>query len=69
MSMMTIDPETMPVDKKLELIGLLWDSIKRKSFKVPDWHKDELKRRREWHKANPGAGRPWSEIERDLLGK
>ena len=65
--------EELGIDKlttteRLELIGLLWDSISDRELapSVPDWHLRELERRRGEAEANPGAGIPWEEVKASL---
>jgi putative addiction module component (TIGR02574 family) len=44
-----IDIDSMPPEERLELIGELWDSLRRTadSIPVPDSHRDELDARLE----------------------
>jgi hypothetical protein len=40
-----LDLTQLTVDQKLELIGLLWDSIPAEAMPMPEWHKQEIERR------------------------
>jgi putative addiction module component (TIGR02574 family) len=54
--------------ERLELIGLIWDSIleSETSLPLPEWHLRELERRRANAEASPEAGIPW-EVVKDRL--
>jgi len=43
----------LSVDQRLELIGLLWDSIPDEELPLPDWHRQELERRLQAAETNP----------------
>jgi len=46
--------------QRVELIGLLWDSLPDDTPVVPpDWHLRELERRIAAADADPGAAEPW----------
>lgn len=50
-------------EDRVELIGLLWDSLPDDApFIPPDWHLRELERRIADAGANPGAGEPWEVV-------
>ena len=49
--------------QRLELIGLLWDSLPDDApFTPPDWHLRELERRIAAADADPGAAEPWEAV-------
>lgn len=49
--------------QRLELIGLLWDSLPSDApFVPPAWHLRELERRVAAADADPGAAEPWEEV-------
>ncbi len=56
-------------DERLELLGLLWDSLGDGSFTPPEWHIRELERRRAAAEANPLAGIPLDEFKTRWLGQ
>jgi putative addiction module component (TIGR02574 family) len=56
-------------DERLELLGLLWDSLGEATFTPPEWHIRELERRRAAAEANPSAGIPWDEFKTRWLGQ
>ena len=61
---LTLDRETLDnltTEERLDLIGILWDAISETDLNppVPEWHIDELKRRRAAAEADPDAGIPW----------
>ena len=48
---------------RLELLGLLWDSLSEDGFSPPEWHIRELERRLAAAEANPSPGIPWEEFK------
>jgi putative addiction module component (TIGR02574 family) len=53
--------------ERLELIGLIWDSLgPMNATDIPEWHRRELDRRRAAADANPDAGSPWHEVKERL---
>ena len=49
--------------QRLELIGLLWDSLPDETpFVPPDWHRRELERRVAAADADPGAAEAWEQV-------
>jgi hypothetical protein len=44
-SLSELDLTQLTVDQRLELIGLLWDSIPVEALPMPEWHRLELERR------------------------
>ncbi|HVW37663.1 MAG TPA: addiction module protein [Pirellulales bacterium] len=56
--------------QRLELIGLLWDSLPADvPFVPPDAHVRELERRVASADAEPGAAEPWEEVRARLSKK
>lgn len=61
--------DRLSVPERLELIGLIWDSIPdEEAGPPPEWHLRELERRRAAAEADPGAGIPW-EVAKERLAK
>lgn len=60
--------KNLTVSERLELIGLIWDTItdEETASSVPDWHRQELERRRAAAEANPEAGIPWEMVKSRL---
>jgi putative addiction module component (TIGR02574 family) len=60
----------LSVAERLQLVEDIWDSIAADPQAVPvaDEQMDELDRRLDEATANPGKGRPWSEVRDRLLG-
>ncbi len=55
--------ERLNPQEKLDLIGLIWDSLPDDvPFSPPDWHLRELERRIAAADANPGAAEPWDAV-------
>lgn len=61
----------LSVEKKIELLGELWDSIAESPANVviPGWQIEELDRRREEYERNPGIGMTWDEVEQQILSE
>lgn len=51
--------------ERLQLVEDLWDSIAQEepNFSVPDWKRDELRRRKERFIANPESGCTWEQVQ------
>jgi len=54
--------------ERLQLVEDLWDSIAQEEEKlpVPDWKRDELRRRKERFLQHPAPGRTWEQVKRRL---
>ena len=61
--------DKLTTDERLELIGILWDAITDSDPNppVPDWHIEEVARRRAAADANPQAGIPWEQVRAELM--
>lgn len=60
----------MPAEDRLELVGLLWDSLNGENLPpIPRWHQDEVERRIVQADARPGAGIALEEAVDKVLGK
>ena len=59
----------LSVDQRLDLIGLLWDSIPDEELPVPEWHRLELERRIAAADSDPAASISWEEVKRRLREK
>ena len=70
---MNIPIDQMSVPEKLEAISLIWDSLgdTPEQIPVPDWQRDELKRRGERIDSGESNVSDWEEAEKrfDQLGK
>jgi putative addiction module component (TIGR02574 family) len=60
----------LSVDERIQLVEDIWDSIAAdpRDLVIPDEQIEELDRRLDEAAANPGQGRPWSEVRDRLLG-
>jgi putative addiction module component (TIGR02574 family) len=59
--------DRLSIPERLELIGLIWDSIPEENVgPPPEWHLQELERRLAAAEANPGAGTPWEVVKARL---
>jgi len=55
--------DRLSTQERVELIGLIWDSIPDDApFTSPDWHLRELERRVAAADANPGAAESWEAV-------
>jgi putative addiction module component (TIGR02574 family) len=59
----------LPIEERLRLVEMLWDSIADFPEAIPltDAQKRELDRRLEDLAKHPGAGSPWSEVKARIL--
>lgn len=65
-----MNPELTPLLKlgraeRLQLVEDLWDSIAQEevAMPVPDWKRDELRRRKQEFLQNPGSERSWEQVK------
>ena len=52
--------------ERLQLVEDLWDSIvqdEEADLPVPDWKRDELRRRKERFLKHPSSGRTWDQVK------
>jgi putative addiction module component (TIGR02574 family) len=59
----------MSVEEKIDYVQALWDRIAADESKVPvpDSHREVLNERLADYQARPSEGRPWDDVEADLL--
>ena len=55
----------LPRAEHIQLVEDLWDSIAREdeAVAVPEWKRDELRRRKVRFSAHPSSGRSWDEVK------
>lgn len=60
--------EQLSVPQRLDLIGVLWDSIpdSAEAVPIPEWHREEIERRLEAADAEPGAAITWEQVKARL---
>jgi putative addiction module component (TIGR02574 family) len=65
-----LDIDRLTVPQRLELIGLLWDSIPDETGAdaLPVWHREELEWRLAAADAAPEQGIPWEQVKARLRG-
>ena len=61
--------DDLSADEQIDYVQTLWDRIASSETKlpIPDWHREVLGERLADLDANPNAGRPWDEVEADLI--
>lgn len=61
----------LSIAERLDLISVLWDSIPDtlEELPIPDWHREELKRRLAAADADPDGAIPWEEVRQRLRKK
>ena len=61
----------LSVAERLDLIGVLWDSIpdSLEELPIPEWHREELERRLAAADADPDVAIPWEEVRQRLRKK
>jgi putative addiction module component (TIGR02574 family) len=67
-SLQQLGIDRLSVAERVELIGLIWDSINEAgaSAPIPEWHIKELERRVAAADANPEAAIPWEVVKARL---
>ncbi len=65
------DIDELSIPQRLDLIGLLWDSIpdSLEALPVPEWHRQELARRLAEADAHPEVAIPWEQVKARLRDK
>ena len=60
--------DRLSVPERLDLIEQIWSSLPDMMTlaDVPDWHVEEVSRRRAAASAQPGVGRPWRDVLNEL---
>ncbi|WP_162136311.1 addiction module protein [Zavarzinella formosa] len=71
MTIKSLGIDQLSVEDRLDLIEQIWDSLPEtpRAENIPDWHLNELARRRTEALARPGEGRPWREVLDELEAK
>lgn len=59
----------LSIAERLDLIGVLWDSIPEDQIPIPEWHQQELERRLAAADADPSEAIPWEEVRQRLRKK
>jgi putative addiction module component (TIGR02574 family) len=61
----------LSVAERLDIVGVIWDSIAADSdqLPIPDELKAELDRRSELYRNDPDAGVSWETLEKRLLNR
>lgn len=64
-----VPPEilALPAAQRMELAGLIWDSIKPNEIELTAEHRMLLAERLQKYEANPIEGRTWEEVKADLF--
>ncbi|WP_165227051.1 addiction module protein [Aquisphaera insulae] len=62
--------ESWPADERLRLIEEVWESLDAapEALALTDSQKQDLQRRLDAYRDNPGAGSPWEEVKARLRG-
>lgn len=57
-----------PVAERLKAIEDIWDSItlEPEAVEVPQWHREELRRRIETYQSKPKTGSSWPDVRRRI---
>jgi putative addiction module component (TIGR02574 family) len=63
--------DRLSVAERLELIGLIWDSISDAEAPgpIPEWHQRELERRLAAAEADPAGGASWEVVKARLTNR
>lgn len=65
LSFPSLNIEQLSTAQRLDLSGLLWDSIPDsvEALPVPEWHREEIERRLAAADARPEAAVPWNQVK------
>ncbi|SMX61456.1 conserved protein of unknown function [Bradyrhizobium sp. ORS 285] len=66
---LSFDISKLTVKQRLDLIGLLWDSLTAEDVQLTSAQEAELTRRMASFDADARAAVPWDDIERELTSK
>lgn len=63
--------DDLSVDEQIDFVQSLWDRIAATSEQVPipEWHRHIIRERVAAYKADPNAGRPWTDVRTDIERK
>jgi len=62
--------DALSVEEKIDYIESLWEHVVDQSnVPLPEWQRELLQERLEAYRANPTAGRPWSEVRAEIERK
>lgn len=63
--------DELPVEEQIDYVQSLWDRIFSKAGEAPApaWHRAVIDERLAEYEANPDAGRPWEQVEAELLAR
>lgn len=66
---LTEQAKKLSIPERILLVEEIWDSIalENASFDLSEVQKQELDRRLQWMKDNPGTGRTWEEIRAEFM--
>lgn len=64
------DIAQMPINERIQLVEDIWDSVAElpEVVEIPEWHKQELKKRMDAYHKNPELGSPWADVKKQILG-
>lgn len=70
-TLQNLDLEKLTVDERLDLIGMIWESISETVEISPltEVQKKEIDGRLAAHQANPQEAIPWEQVEADALAR
>ena len=63
--------DDLSIEEKIDYVQALWGHIAadEKHVPVPDWHREILAERLADFEADPDGGRPWEEVEAELMAR
>ena len=61
--------DDLPVEAQIDYVEALWERIAAHPYRVPlpGWHRDELTRRAEADRRNPGQLSSWEDVRERIL--
>ena len=66
---LTKQAKNLSISDRIRLVEEIWDTIveENEAFELTDAQKQELDRRLQSHRNNPGQGRTWDEIKAEFM--
>ena len=63
--------DDLSVEEQIDFVQSLWDKIAAspEQVPVPEWHRQIIRERLEAYRANPTAGRLWTDVRTDIERK
>jgi putative addiction module component (TIGR02574 family) len=63
--------DELSIDERIDFVQSLWDriAVTPEQVPVPEWHRRIIRERLESYRADPTAGRPWTDVRTEIEAK